>query len=231
VDETEAVADINEAANLNLQLGISYYQQKNMTAAREKLERAIAQNPDLAPAYQMLGRVYQSMGEMDEAEEQYRAALDMAPRDPSIINDYAVFLCNERGDVKRGLKYFDEAIRVPLNEDRTLLYSNAARCAQNTDPERAESYLRSALAADPENVGIIVQIGALAYSQGQYLQSRVFLERAAQMIEPTAAMLYLMSRTEEALGNYQIAGEYRNQLLKQYPLSEEALRLQEEGLR
>jgi len=232
VGEPETEADLKEAAGLNLQLGISYYQQRNMTAAREKLEKALEQQPDLPEAHQMLGRVYQAMGEMDEAEPAYRKSVDLAPRDPGIINDYAAFLCFERGEVNRALKYFDQAIRIPLNENRNILYFNAARCAADTDPERAETYLRTAMAADPNNPAIMLQLGALAYKQGQYLQARVFLERTmALMEEPSPMTLFLLSSSEAELGNTRAAQEYASQLIEKYPTSPEALKLQESGLR
>ena len=72
----------------------------------------------------------------------------------------------------------------------------------------------------------MVQIAALAYKQQQYLQARVFLERAMEVGEPDASILYLLSKTDAQLGNIENAGKYREQLLKEYPLSEEAAAIQ-----
>ncbi len=215
-------ADQNEAAQINLQLGVNYYRQGNMNAAREKLEKAVEQNGRLAPAYRVLGLVYQELGDPEEAEKQYQKAVRIASNDPDTLNDYAGFLCFEKRDVDKALTYFDRALREPLYENRAMLYSNASRCAMQTDPVRAENYLRTALTEQRDNPFLMVQMADLAYRQEQYLQSRVFLERALEVTEPTATMLYLLSRTEAQLGNMAKSREYRERLLQEFPRSEEA---------
>ncbi len=223
-------ANDKEAAQINLQLGVNYYRQGNIDASRDKLEKAIVQDPNLAAAYRMLGLVYQSMGDLDEADEKYLRSVKLASSDPDTLNDYAGFLCFERGEVDRALEYFDKAIRVPLNENRNMLYSNGARCAMTTQPEKAEDYLRTALSQDPENAQLMIQMADLAYRQRQYLQARIFLERAYQIVEPSPTMLFLLARTEAQLGNIAKSGEYRSQLLRMYPRSEEALAIDQSGI-
>ncbi|MDG1461960.1 MAG: tetratricopeptide repeat protein, partial [Gammaproteobacteria bacterium] len=170
-----------------------------------------------------LGLVYQSMGDLEEANQKYLKSVRLASNDPDTLNDYAGFLCFERGDVDKALDYFDKAIRIPLNENRSMLYSNAARCVMTSDPDRAEDYLRAALSYDSKNPQLMVQIADLAYRQQQYLQARVFLDRAYQLAEPSPTMLFLLARTEAQLGDIAKSGEYREQLLELYPRSQEAL--------
>jgi type IV pilus assembly protein PilF len=220
------VANQFEAAQLNLDLGVSYFRQGNMTASREKLERAIGQNPKLSGAYRILGLVYQELGDPAEAEKQYVKSVRLTGNNVDSLNDYAGFLCFEKREVDKALIYFDRALAVPLNDNRSMLYSNAARCVEQSDPERAENYLRAALAADRNNPQLMAQIAALAYKQQQYLQARVFLERALEVGEPDASILYLLSKTDSQLGNIANAGKYRKQLLEEYPLSEEAAAMQ-----
>lgn len=224
------VANDKEAAQINLQLGVNYYRQGNIDAARDKLEKAIDQDSNLAAGYRMLGLVYQSMGDFDEADEKYLRSVKLASSDPDTLNDYAGFLCFERGEVDRALEYFDRAIRVPLNENRNMLYSNAARCAMTTQPEKAEDYLRAALSQDSQNAQLMVQMADLAYRQQQYLQARIFLERAYQLVDASPTMLFLLARTEAQLGNAAKSGEYRAQLLRMYPRSEEALAIDKSGI-
>jgi len=231
-NEVLKAPDLSEAAQLNLQLGVSYYQQGSLQAAREKLEKAIEQKPDLAAAHRVLGLVYQQMGDLDEAEAEYREALNLSPKDPDTLNDYAAFLCFERGKVRAGLKYFDDAIAIPLNDNRAMLFSNASNCAARKDLEKAEAYLRAGLSQNPENILIMAQLGDISYRQEQYLQARIFIERAMQMSDaPSASLLYLAAKTEDALGNMQDARNYKDELMKTFPLSQEALAIQEQDIR
>jgi type IV pilus biogenesis/stability protein PilW len=226
-DNPSPTADENEAAQINLQLGVSYFRQGNLMAAREKLEKAVQQKPNLAAGYRMLGLVYQEMGDFPEAETQYLKAVKLASNDPDTLNDYAGFLCFEKREVDKALTYFDKALLVPLNENRTMLYSNAARCAMLLYPQRAENYLRTALTTDRDNPVLMVQMADLAYRQQQYLQARVFLERSMELTPATPTMLYLLSKTEAQLGNIAMSRQYRAQLVELYPQSEEALAIQQ----
>jgi len=231
-EEIVKAPDLSEAAQLNLQLGVSYYQQGSLQEARDKLEKAIEQKPDLSAAHRVLGLVYQRMGEFDEAEDEYLQAMDLTPKDPDTLNDYAAFLCFERGKVNAGLKYFDKAIAVPLNDNRSMLFSNAANCAAREDLEKAEAYLRAGLAQSPENVLLIAQLGDISFRQGQYLQARIFIQRAMAMSTSVSpSLLYLAAKTEEALGNNTESRAYKDQLLKEFPLSQEALAIQEQDIR
>jgi type IV pilus assembly protein PilF len=222
-----SAADMNEAAELNMQLGVNYFRQGNLTAAREKLEKAIEQKPNLAGAHRILGLVYQEIGDPEEAETQYVKALKLSPNDPDSLNDYAGFLCFDKREVDKALTYFDKALKIPLNQNRTMLYSNAARCAMQTDPQRAENYLRTALASNRNNAALMVQMADLAYLQQQFLQARVFLERAMEITPPTPTMLYLLSKTEAQLGDIDKSRRYRAQLIELYPLSEEAVAIKQ----
>jgi type IV pilus assembly protein PilF len=214
-----------EAAQINLQLAMSYYRQGDMNSSRKKLEQSIAQNPSLAPAYRMLGLIYQSMGDFDEADKKYLKSVNLASSDPDTLNDYAGFLCFQRGDEDKALEYFDKAIRVTLNQNRSMLYSNAAICAMRNHPQQAENYLRSALAADSQNSKLIIQMADLAYRQKNYLQARMFLNRADELVDPSPTTLFLFARIEDQLGNISKSSKYRTELFRLYPLSEEAIEI------
>ena len=102
-----------EAAQLNLDLGVSYFRQGNMTASREKLEKAIVQNPKLSGAYRILGLVYQELGDPAEAEKQYLKSVRLTDNNVDSLNDYAGFLCFDRREVDKAMTYFDRALAVP----------------------------------------------------------------------------------------------------------------------
>ena len=57
-----------EAAELNLQLGIGYLRQGDLLTARNKLERAIEQDPSLVIAHTARALGYERVGEIDAAE-------------------------------------------------------------------------------------------------------------------------------------------------------------------
>lgn len=209
-----------DAAEYNLQLGISYFRQGNLQAARAKLERAIEQKPGLAPAHSALGLVYEGLDDLDGAERNYRRAMSLDGEDPDILNALAVFLCGKRGRNAEALRLFDRAIAIPLSRkaaNRAMLNTNAGTCAKYADPARAEEYLRRALAEDPRFPDALLQMGEVSLDRGKALQARGFVERYLDVAKASPAVLWLGVRVERALGDGAAARRYGDQLVKEFP--------------
>ncbi|MCC5794524.1 MAG: type IV pilus biogenesis/stability protein PilW [Chromatiales bacterium] len=214
-----------EAAEINLQLGIGYLRQNNLVAAQERLERAMQQDPGLAMAPAALGLVFERLEDPDGAERLYRRAASLGPRDPDILNALAVFLCSTRQQPEEALRYFDRAIAVPLSvkvSNKAMLNANAGTCARRIDPGRAETYFRTALNHDPQWVDALFQLADLAWSSGEPLRARAFIERYLASGQSSAAVLLLGWQVERALGDADAALGYARRLRSEFPRSQEA---------
>lgn len=234
---TSATVETTEAARYNLQLGVQYLRQNNYEAARQKLEKALEQDPGLATAHAGLGLVYERLEDDAGAERHYRRAADLAPSDPDILNSYAVFLCSTRRKPEAALKIFDRALAIPRsvkNVNRAVLYSNAGTCAKHVDLERAEGYLRSALSRDPAFPDALLQLAEVSLERDNPLQARAFLERFLATSNSAPGALWLGVRIEQRLDDQVAMRRYSDQLREAYPDSAEArlldrLRDQERG--
>jgi type IV pilus assembly protein PilF len=221
-------ADDEEAADLNLQLGVEYLRQGNFQQARAKLERSIDENPDVALAHSALAVVYQRLGDLDGAEKSYRRALRLDSDDPDALNSLAVFLCAQRDDSETALKYFDRALEVPLYPKRAMLYTNAGVCAKEVDLARSEIYLRRAVSLAPEYPAPLLQLIDVAFQQGNYLQARAFLERYLQINPVSPDVLWLGYQLETKMGDRTAARRYAQLLKADFPQSVETRFLLEE---
>ncbi len=213
-----------EAAQYNMQLGISYLRQRDYKAAQEKLERAIAADDDLPMAHMALGLVLERLGDPRGAEKSYRRAVALDDENPDAINALAVYLCLQKQEVGEALRLFDQALAVPAakaESNRAMLYTNAGTCAKRTDLDRAEGYLRSALAADPQFRDALLQMAEVAFARGVFLQARAFVERFLAAGGPTPAALWLGYRTERALAGGSAASAYAERLKAEFPDSTE----------
>lgn len=213
-----------EAAQYNLQLGISYLRQGNLKVAQAKLEKAIADDSQLATAYSVLGLVFERLGDQAGAEKNYRRAVALAPEDPDALNALAVFLCLQKQNPSEAMSHFKRALAVPQSRAMTnqaMLYTNAGVCAKRSDLAQAEAYLRAALAADPAYRDALVQLSDVALARNNPLQARAFLERYLAANAATADALWLGVRIERALGETEAAAAYAGQLKTQFPESPE----------
>jgi type IV pilus assembly protein PilF len=213
-----------DAAQYNLQLGVGYLRQGNLEAAKDRLERAIEQDPGLATAHSALGLVYERLEDLDGAERQYRRAATLAPDDPDAQNALGVFLCSKRGKPAEALRVFDRAIAIPLsrkNVNRAVLLTNAGTCAKYTDLPRAEAYLRRALAEDPKYADALLQLAEVTLATDSGLAARAFLERNLAVAGPSPGALLLGYRIESRLGDAAAASAYAERLRREFPTATE----------
>ncbi len=221
-----------DAARYNLELGISYLRQNNPQVAREKLERAIREEPDLARAHAVLGIVFERLEDPKGAEREYRRAIELDGADPDSLNLLAIFTCSYKKKPTEALKFFDRAIAVPLSvkaANRPMLYTNAGTCAKALDMALAEAYLRAALAQDPRFPDALFQMAEVSLARGNALQARGFLERFLAQGKATPAALWLGVRIEESLSDAKAARAYGDQLRKDFPESAETRLLFEQS--
>jgi type IV pilus assembly protein PilF len=220
-------ASSEEAARLNMDLGISYLRQGDYEEAVVKLKKSIQDEPNNATAHRALGLAYEELGDSKGAGKEYRTAVQQAPDDADALNQLASFLCIN-GDKSEAQKLFDRALDIPLYQDRAMLYVNAGTCVKSSDLVQAENYLRNALGLQPDYPDALFQMGEVAYARENYLQARAFIERYVAVSSSTSDSLWLAYRVEGALNDPVSAKTLADQLLKQFPVSVEARMLIDE---
>lgn len=213
-----------EAADLNVQLGVGYLRQGDLKAAQGKLEKAIELEPGNVTAHRALGLVYERLGDDEAAERQYRKAVSLAPGDPEALNSLAVFLCSDDRSREEALDKFDRAIAVPQSRqysNKAMLNTNAGVCAKQKDLALAENYLRTALAFDSSFADALLQMADVAYRRQNYLQARAFLQRYSAVAATSPAVLWLSFQVEIAMGDVKAADEAARTLRREFPESVE----------
>jgi type IV pilus assembly protein PilF len=215
-------------ARANLDLGINYLRQGNIEQARIKLERSIEIDSQNPASHRVLGLVYEQLGDFAGAGEQYHLAVKNGADDPGALNQLGIFLCTHAEEKREALTYFERALKVPRYQSRYLLYTNAGTCAKTLDLALAEEYLRKGLELNPGFAEALLQLGDVTYLQGNYLQSRAFVERFFAAANPNSQALWLAYRVEFALGDAGTADGYAGQLLRDFPASVETRMLLEQ---
>ncbi|HEX7380610.1 MAG TPA: type IV pilus biogenesis/stability protein PilW [Nevskiaceae bacterium] len=217
-----AKPDLARAAQINTQLGVDYARQGDYALAQQKLERAISQRADYAPAHSALAFVYSRTGSMENAEREYRRALQLAPDDPDIQNNFGTFLCSEGKGVE-AQQYFQRALASPHYSTPAAAWTNAGVCALNMQQRQdAERDFESALRADPDFAQAVEHLAVLSYQNGNYLRARTLIQHYSRLARLGPGMLLLSSRVERALGDTARAQALEVQLIQNYPQSREA---------
>ncbi|MDX1625588.1 MAG: type IV pilus biogenesis/stability protein PilW [Wenzhouxiangellaceae bacterium] len=219
----------NRAAELNTRLGVGYLEKGDLQIALEKLEKAVSQDPDHAPARLALGIVYESIGRQELALEQLRRAVRLAPDDGAAHNSYAALLCRA-GRYEEADRHFRAALEDPFYPTPDIVLANAGACARRDGrTETAEAYLRRALDIDPMNRVALFHLSSLSYEIGEPLRARAFLQRLAETGPLSPQSLLLGYRVERRLGAADSARGFSQRLQSQYPDSPEANELRGQG--
>ena len=220
-------ASENEAALANMNLGAGYLRQGNTTLAIERLQRALAQDPNLVQAHTTIAVAYNQIGNFDEAEEHFERAAQLEPGNGIAANAYAAFLCEHGNRWADAEPYFRRAAADTKYPTPEVALTNAGMCARDAgDLDAAEQNFRAALTRNPRHADALLSMLELSYQRGDNLQARAFVQRYLEVRPATAPVLLTCVNVERALNNAAAADRCAAQLRSGFPGSPEVAQLE-----
>ncbi len=213
-----------QTAEINTSLGREYMDRQQYEVALDKLKKAISADPGYAPGHTMIAVLYERLGEIDLAERHYRKAVEAAPSNGDVNNNYGVFLCST-GQGGAAERYFLQAVKDPFYTTPEIAFANAGSCMlEEENLDKAEKYLRQSLDYDNKFPDALLAMAGLEYQTDNYMGARAFLQRFESFGTENAESLWLGMRIETRLGDGRAARNYEARLLSRYPESGQAAR-------
>ncbi|QGZ42989.1 type IV pilus biogenesis/stability protein PilW [Pseudoduganella flava] len=211
-------------AQIRMQLAIGYYEQGQLPVALDEIKKAIAADPGYADAYGMRALIYMGMGETALADDNFKHALQLAPNNPDIANNYGSFLC-QNGRVAESFRWFDGALASRQYASPAKALNNAGNCAVKIkDYERAEKYLLQALQLAPDLAVTNVNLAKVYYERRDYARANFFLTRLGKVAKAdslTADVLWLAIKVQHKLGDQGAEQQWATQLRRHHSTSPE----------
>jgi len=213
------------AAAYNLQLGVAYLQQDRLALAREKLDRAVKQNPRDPKVHNARALLAEKLNDLEDADKYYRTAVRLAVDDPDISNNYAVFLCRT-GRIDEGVKRFVAVAKNRLYRSPEGAYTNAGVCLREAKRfEAASEYFARALAVRPNHAEAAYQLADLDMQRGLLLEARNGVDRYLETFRPTADLLLLAVRIARAQNDRGAEERFARRLRVEFPDSDQMRQL------
>jgi len=211
-----------DAANYNMQLGMAYLNRGELALAKDKLDRAVHENPGDPNVHSAMAMLQDRMGNAEKADAEYKTALRLGPREPDILNNYAVYLCRT-GRTDDGVKAFEEAAHNPLYRTPEVAYSNAGVClrAARRDTQAAMSF-QQALQIKPNFAEAAYQLGELDFERGELIEARDEVERYLGAFDATPDLLLLRVRIARKQGDRLAEERFASRLRRDFPGSAQA---------
>lgn len=220
--------DARKRARLRVELATGYFEQGQTTVALDEVKQALAADANYAPAYNLRGLTYMRLGEMRLAEESFRRALALAPKDANLHHNLGWLLC-QQSRFAEAQPLFDAALASPLygGRPKTLLTQGICQ-ARAGKPIDAETSLSKAFELDAGNPVIAFNLAQLLFNRGELSKAQFHLRRLNNSELANSETLWLGMKTEQRLGNQDALRQLGEQLKRRYPQSRE-LGLYERG--
>jgi type IV pilus assembly protein PilF len=211
-----------DAAADNVQLAMAYIQQGNLARAKEKLDRAMQEDPSNANLHSVYAMFYERINDQKKAESEFREALRLAPGDPGQMNFYGGYLCRQRR-VDEGVTKLMQVATNPLYRTPEVAYTNIGVCLLTVHrDEEAETAFRRALAARPDFAEAAYQLADTELVHGRALEARDRIDKFLKQYSPTPDLLLLGWRASRTLDDAHGAAQYAKTLRAEFPDSEQA---------
>ncbi len=216
-----------ESTRLHTLLAAEYYHRGQLKVAIEEANKSLSTNSNYAPAYNVLGLIYMNLHEDKLAQQNFERALEIAPNDSEIHNNFGWFLCQRKPEqMDQAMKHFMAALKDPLYSTPEMCYANAGVCELSRgNYKSAEEFYHKALALKREYLPALIGLTKINLISGNLVAAKLNLSRYMRTSTPTAEGLWLGMKIERKTGNRQAAASYALKLNKHFPNSKEAIAL------
>ncbi len=215
--------DADRRARVRMELASAYFGRGQNTTALDEVKLALQAKPDLPEAHNLRGLIYARMGEHGLAEDSFRRALQLSPRDADTMHNYGWYLCQQRRFPEAEAQ-FNAALAVPNYREltRTLLAQGVCQ-ARNNQWAEAERSLQRSYELDPANAATAVNLSEVLLRRGEPERARFYIRRVNNNDQLVSAQtLWLAARIEHKLGETAQVRALGIQLLNRFPQSPEA---------
>ncbi len=221
------------SAKIHTELAAEYFNRGQLEVALEEVAEALNAQANYAPAYNVLGLVYMALNENDKALENFERAIQIAPKNSEINNNYGWFLCQrfpQRMD--QAIGHFMAATTDPLYATPEMAFANAGLCEiKRKNYDAAEAFLQKALLIQSKYSPAVIGIIDIDFQRGNLVAAKSKLTDFLQNNASTPESLLLAIQIEQAMGDQLTADSYIFQLQKHFPDSKEAVAIREGKIR
>lgn len=216
-DEPES----RKRARIRIELATGYFDQGQTSVALDQIKQAVIADPNFGPAYSLRGLVYMRLNDNALAEESFRRALQINPRDPDALHNYGYFTC-QQGRHAEAVQFFNRALTSPLygGQAKTLMMLGTCQLRMGQATEAEGSFSR-AYELDPANPYVGFNLATLEFRRGEMAKAQFVIRRINNSEQANSETLWLGIKIERQLNNTQVVEQLAQQLQRRYPRSKE----------
>lgn len=214
--------DVRKRARIRLELAANYFQQGQTNVALDELKQALVTDPTYADAYNLRGLVYMRMNDNALAEDSFRRAMSLNPRDGDVLHNYGWLLC-QQNRYSESAALFARAIATPQygGQAKTFMTQGLCQVRAGQKAEGERSLLQS-YELDAGNPVTGYNLANLLFLRGELVRAQFYIRRLNNSNLANAETLWLGVKVERSLGNREAMLQLADQLKKRFGQSREA---------
>lgn len=214
--------DTRRRARLRLELASGYFSQGQTNVALDELKQALVADPNFAEAYNLRGLVYMRLNDIPLAEDSFRRALVLNPRDADVAHNYGWLLC-QQARYRESFQMFAQAVANPTygGQAKSLMAQGVCQVRAGQPAEAEQSFIRS-YQMDAGNPLTGYNLANLLYERGDLTRAQFYIRRLNNSELANAETLWLGIKIEQRLNNREVVSQLGEQLKKRYGQSREA---------
>ncbi|WP_194435067.1 type IV pilus biogenesis/stability protein PilW [Vibrio fluminensis] len=215
--QTDSMPSHQQKADARIELAKGYLKQRNLSRAKENLDKAIQHAPNYYRTLLTQADYFKQVNELTKTERTYKTALYYHRDNSYVLNDYAVFLCSQQ-QYQRANEFFIRATEQPTYPHIGSSYANAGYCAlKGGEDKLAIDHFRRSLSYQPDNLRTLFHLVELEIAHNDFEPARARLINAKQQLGEQAQILQSLVRLEIKAGNIAAAQNYQLKLAKINP--------------
>ena len=224
-DEPEA----RRRARLRLELAVGYFEQGQTTVALDELKQSLVADPGFGEAHNLRGLIYMRLGDFRLAEESFRRAIALNPKDSNTHHNYGWMLCQQNRHVEAN-QLFGQALANPLYPDRPKTLMTQGLCQIRAgQPAQAEQSLLRSYELDAGNPITGYNLSLLLFQRAELARAQFYIRRLNNSELANAESLWLGIRVERRMNNRDAMEQLAGQLRKRFADSRELLAFEREA--
>ena len=213
--------DTRKRARIRLELAVGYFEQGQTTVALDELKQSLAADPNFAEALNLRGLIYMRLNDPRLAEESFRRALAINPKDPNVLHNYGWMLC-QQSRFAESQPVLSQVVALPLYGGRAKSWMAQGLCqikaGQAAD---AELSLQRSYELDPGNPITAYNLSSLLYQRKEFSRAQFYVRRLNNSELANAESLWLGIKVERSMDNRDAMLQLGGQLKKRFSQSPE----------
>ncbi len=214
--------DARRRARIRLELAVGYFEQGQTTIALDELKQSIAADPTFGEAYNLRGLIYMRLNDARFAEESFRKALSINPRNANVVHNLGWLLCQQTR-FPESLALFSQALANPQYGERAKTLMAQGLCQMGAgQPAEAELSLLKSYEFDAGNPVTAYNLATLLFQRGDYVRAQFYVRRLNNSELANAESLWLGIKVERRMNNRDAMLQLATQLQKRFPQSRQS---------